>query len=323
MRVPAMAVVLAVALCLALPASAKGRSPSLDAQSAFDSLATQRAKSGAFDASLAPLLVEAAAAVHIDPAAWPDAAHPLLASLRPAGNGTLLEQVRSIHARAVSGHATPQDTAAVQASFANGQYGDLVLLNDDAWAILSLRALGVPATDDYLQAAAHHVAAQQDAGGGWSWRIGGAPSSDVTGMALVALKQANALPADAAASARAYLEARQNATGGYAEERGAPNCDSTVWAIRGLHAAGAPTPANAWAYLAGLHQPDGGFAYQPGQPSNPLCTAEVAALLGEWVAAGRDLSAYAGTTQDAPSPAFTALAAGLLLLAAVAAKRRA
>jgi hypothetical protein len=319
-----MVVVLAVALCLALPAGAKGRSPSLDAQSAFDSLATQRAKTGSFDASLAPLLVEAAAAIRIDPAAWPDAAHPLLASLRPAGNGTLLEQVRSIHARAVSGHATPQDTAAVQASFANGQYGDLVLLNDDIWAIRSLRALGVPAADDYLQAAAHHVAAQQDAGGGWSWRIGGAPSSDVTGMALVALKQANALPAEAAASARAYLGARQNATGGgYAEEGGAPNCDSTVWAIRGLQAAGAPTPASAWAYLAGLHQSDGGFAYQPGQPSNPLCTAEVAALLGEWVAAGRDLSAYTGTMQGAPSPTFTALAVGLLSLAAWAAKRRA
>ncbi|MCA1812004.1 MAG: hypothetical protein LC623_08350 [Halobacteriales archaeon] len=311
------ALALAVVLCLLAP-TADARSPAADARSALDSLATLRSRDGAFDAGIAPLLVEAAVANGVDPAQWPDRAHPALASLRPSGNGTLLEQIRSIHARAIAGRGTPQDTAAIQEAFHDGQYGDLLLLNDDVWALRSLRALGVPASDSRLQAAASRLATQQDEGGGWPWRLGGAPSSDVTGMAAVGLAAAQALPPGAAAAAHAYLAARHNATlGGYAEVDGAPNCDSTVWAIRGLHALGEAAPADAWGYLAGLHQPDGGYAYQAGQPSNPLCTAEVATLLGEWGAERRDLSAYRGTmTRSAPLAGLPLLAAALLLLAA-------
>ncbi|HEX2065696.1 MAG TPA: hypothetical protein VHI93_02690 [Candidatus Thermoplasmatota archaeon] len=253
-----------VALALLPTPAAAARIPLADARSALDTLATLRGPGGGYDPGMAPLAVEAAAALGIDPALWPSRERSALAALRPAGNGTLLEQVRSIHARAVAGRGTPADAAAAEATFQEGQFGDIVLLNDDVWAIRALRALGTSASDAYLQASARRVASHQDPGGGWPWRIGGSPSVDVTGMAAVALVQAGALPPEAAAAARGYLAARHNATtGGFSEHEagGAANCDSTVWAVRGLHALGQPAPPSALAYLASLHQPDGGYAY--------------------------------------------------------------
>jgi hypothetical protein len=316
-RVRALALVLALATALGAlaPAAQAARSPLTEARSGLDTLATLHDAAGRFDPAMAPPIVEAAVAVGTDPAFWPNAEHPVLASLRPADNGTLLSQVRAIRARALAGHGTPDDVATIQASFRNGQFGDPVLLNDDMWALRAIHALGAASLRDYARAAATRLAGQQDASGGWSWLLGGVPSSDVTGMAAVALQEAGVLPSETAAKARAYLAARQNATsGGYAQDAGAANCDSTVWAIRGLDALGAPVPAPAWAYLAGLHQPDGGFAYQPSQASNAFCTAEVATLLGDWSQQHRDLSAYAGGgTQRAPAAGLTLAAAALWL----------
>jgi hypothetical protein len=310
----------AAALLLALlPAALAARSPLQDARSGLDTLATLHGADGSFDAGMAPLIVEAAVAVGTDPAAWPTASHPVLASLRPPGGPDLLAQVRSIHARAVAGHGTAQDVAAVQGAFHDGQFGDPLLLNDDIWAIRALRALGVSRGDDLVQAAAHRLAGQQGDDGGWSWRLGAPSSTDVTGMALVSLQEVQALPPDGAARAGAYLAARQagGPDGGYAADTGASNCDSTVWAIRGLQALGTPAPATAWQSLAGLHQSDGGFAYQAGQPSNALCTAEAATLLGEWASAGRDLSAYSGAAaKGSPAAGVTLLLAALGLAAA-------
>ncbi|MEA3203956.1 MAG: hypothetical protein QOI63_1636, partial [Thermoplasmata archaeon] len=247
-RVLALVLALAVALSTLAPDAAAKRSPLEEARSGLDSLATLRDGGGAFDPAIAPLLVEAAVALGTDPAFWPDAAHPVLASLRPAGNGTLLAQVRALHARARAGHGTPADVAALEASFRDGQFGDPVLLNDDMWALRAAHALGTGAIRlaAYAQAAAHRLASEQDPGGGWSWRLGGPASVDVTGMAAVALLEAKALEDGNTTAARAYLAARQNATsGGYAEEGGAANCDSTVWAIRGLAALAAPVPPAA------------------------------------------------------------------------------
>lgn len=316
------AFVVAMALCVLAPSAAATRSPMQEARSGLDTLATLHAANGSFDPQMSPLLVEAAVAVGTDPAAWPSRAHPVLASLpAPIAGGDLLPQLRPIHARAVAGRGTSQDVAAVQAGFQDGQFGDVVLLDDDIWAIRALRALGVPASDDLLQAAARRLVEQEGADGGWSWRLGNPSSTDMTGMALVALTEAQALPPEAADHARAYLAARHaNATGGgYPEEAGAANCDSTVWAIRGLQALGDAPPVDAWAFLAALHLPDGGFADQPGQPSNPVCTAEVAALLGEWTKAGRDLSGYSGPAQGAPG---LAVAAPVAVLALAVASRR-
>lgn len=323
MRAAALALLCACALLPALPTAA-ARPAASDALGAVEALAAQRGVDGRFDPGLAPLVVEAAVAVGVDAAHWPDGTHSALASLPPLNaSAPLISQVRAIHARAVAGRGTPQDTAYVEGTFHDGQFGDPVLLNDDLWAVRALLALGVPTHDGMVQAAAQRLVAEQDPGGGWSWRLGGGPSSDVTGMALVALAEAQ-VPAPAGAAG--YLaRTHDNATGGYAEDAagGAANCDSTVWAIRGLHALGQGAPADTWAYLARLHQDGGGFAYQPGQGANALCTAEAAALLGEWRGAGRDLSAYAGAGAARSTPGLSALPALALALTGAARRRRA
>lgn len=345
----ALLAALAGTLLVGLPHVSAAGPASTDAQAALGWLAAHRQPTGTFETGLAPLVVEAAMANGLDPSSWPEESHPALASLvsAAASSPSLLAGVRAMHARAIAGAATANDTAALMGSYRGGQFGEETLLNDDIWALRTLVAAGAwhdPSARAAMQAAAQNLSAAQASDGGWSWQRGGASSTDLTGMVLVALREtaqaagwkaegaeASFLPEAALSAAQRYLQGA-GSNGGYGERAGTtPNCDSTVWAIRGLDAAAAQVPLGAWSYLAGLHGADGGFAYQAErdqrgggskgpqaapQPSNALCTAEVATLLGEWTHLHGEPAGYGPATHSSPAqPVIPVLVAVLGLVA--------
>jgi len=304
---------LAAALLVALPATA---GPSRDPrQAALDYLATLPAEA---QTQLAPYLVEAAVANHLDPRQWPGG-HAALATVGDPGNATLQPQIRPLYALAIAGAPLGNRADRVLGWFNNGQFGDAQLRNDDAWALLALHAAhrGGARMDE----AARNLAAAQDASGGWAWTVGGAPDVDTTGMVLEALAANAALTPDAAGRARQWLNGAANATGGFPAQPGkAPNCDSTAWAMRGLWAAGARDNATTSAvrFLQVLQNPDGGIALAPGNVSNPLCTAEAATVLG-MVWQRSPLGSSTSTHRDGPGLEGWA---GVAAVAAVALIRR-
>jgi hypothetical protein len=90
----------------------------------------------------------------------------------------------------------------VQLGFVGGQFGSPSAINDDAWALLALRAAGTPASDPRLQLAAQYVLAAERPGGGWSWSVTGLADPDDTGAVLMALAAVDA-PGRGPAVARA------------------------------------------------------------------------------------------------------------------------
>ncbi|MHB8632648.1 MAG: hypothetical protein ACYDBQ_01590 [Thermoplasmatota archaeon] len=259
--------------------------------------------------SLAPYVMEAAAAAGLNVSTWPPSS-PVLAFVPPPAPQGGLATLRAAHARAVAGlppvdaNGTPL-AADLLGSFRGGQFGLPDLLNDDAWTILTLSAL--KSDDPRIHVAARHLA--ENGTGGWSWSRGGPPEVDMTGMVATALAAAHeSIPGGVAA----YLVAHQHTGGGFDEAGGNPNCDSTVWALRGLAAVGRPNPAG-WRYLDSLRQADGGYAYDL-PPSNALCTAEVATLFAD-ANAGR-IAAPSESSSAVPLVACLAV-----LLAAVVVRR--
>lgn len=320
----AAAVVAGLALLLVVtpsPTVAKGQTPQQAAlgaaQLALDHLQAQAP--GALDA----YLLEDAAAAGRDPHAWPTAS-PLAGRVPPPQFAPdLLPGLRPAYARSVA-HLPSVDAAgqpvalAVMHAFDGQQWGNPALLNDDAWSLRVLAALGPLDANATRGAAA--LADAQAAGGGWSWKRNGTPDVDSTGMILVALHEAGLA---APPQALAFVQSAQSPDGGFATEPGgAANCDSTVWALRAAAAAGQPAPQGAWAYLLGLAHvvPDGvAYAYTTGGGDNALCTAEVAGLLADAGSGRVPLEGWpqpAGTRVDAPGIGL------VVALAAVALARR-
>ena len=265
-------------------------------------------------ASIAPYLVEAAVAAGLDPALWPPVAGGALGRIVvPEPGGPLLALLRPAHALALAGvplgDVSGRDLASeIRASFDGTQFGDPALLNDDAFAILALAADGASPLDARLAAAGRFLAARQ--AGGWSWAEGGPPGTDMTGIVLHALAWTQT-PYDAAA-AWAFLETTKTSGGGWGESpAGDANCQSTVWGLRATALLGTPPPAADWDFLLALQAPDGGFRHQPGHPSDPLCTAEAATLLGLAAVGGIAFSDVSGRSQpETPLAALLALLLG-------------
>ncbi|MFA5943293.1 MAG: prenyltransferase/squalene oxidase repeat-containing protein [Candidatus Thermoplasmatota archaeon] len=318
----ALVAVMALALVLASTSvEAKGDALPAARDAALEFLARQGGD-GAYPAGLAPYAVEAAVAAGLDAASWPSRERSALAGvLVPAMGEPLLRLVRPAHAIALAGgdltdwNGDDLETR-LRAGFDGAQFGDAVLLNDDAYALLALRATGAPSDDAMVESSARFLADHQNADGGWGYAAGSSSGTDTTGMVLAALASGVETGATAWASdGRAFVNTTR-AGAGYAEmPGGTANCDSTVWALRTL---GDHGDAQAWEFLLGLQQADGGVAYQPGQPSNALCTAEAAALFAD-AAAGRIPAPGFGS--DRGVPASSAILASALLVGLAAATR--
>jgi energy-coupling factor transport system substrate-specific component len=186
-------------------------------------------------------------------------------------------------ARAVRG----QDLVAALARRVGRGGSVLHQANLTAFAILALRAAGVPRGSAVVRRAAGWLAAQQNADGGFGFLARGYPSdvddTAAIAQALVAAAGRSAVTARAAA----FLRAAQNRDGGMGQEPGAAsNAQSTGWAIEGLvaagvrpgglHRGGARSPV---AYLDSLVQPDGAVRYARTTVQSPVWVTG-SALLG-------------------------------------------
>jgi hypothetical protein len=248
-------------------------------------LAHARAADGTYGGYNPVYAAEAAAEAGQDLRAWPDDATPILADLHPYqyASGGLYGDERLAHALGMDGldpRASPWGdlVAQIQANFTGGQYGDPAYVNDDAWAILGLRAAGVPASDPQVQAAASFLLAGRDADGGWS-NVPRAATSDAddTGAALLALRLAGA---DVAGDLRASLYLNRTHAQGGGHGAGvslspSPNCQSTVWALRGYEALGIPPPSDDLPWLLARQDASGELG------ADGWCTAESVAFLAE------------------------------------------
>jgi hypothetical protein len=275
-----LAASLALLVLLAPAAQAKGvaaqRGPALDY------LADHVDGAGPMTANIA----EAAHANGLDLAAWPTEDDPVVAHLpvefpEDAANITLLRPLRAL---AFAGHpAAAADgdlTARAYGKLGPHGYGDRRTFNDDAYALLALRAAGL-AVDDRLQATRDHLLAAQGQDGGWGWTLGSPSDTDMTSLVVEALHATGGVPGEAAAHARDFL-ATTRSSAGFGETSGSePNCESTVWGIRATQRLGAAPRDDDWWFLLSLQQRDGGFAHLPGGTADLLCTSEAATLLGE------------------------------------------
>ena len=246
-----------------------------------------------YERGYATNVVEAVARTGRDPQRWPSPGQSAFSQLAPYDgvDGPYYSYLRVAHAAGTSGY-DPRDVngldyvALVRAGFVGGQSGSATFVNDDAWAILALRAAGVGVEDEQVRSSAVALRATQLPDGGWSHQVGALRSfTDVTGMALAALR-ASGDEMSRYASAAALLDATYDAaTGGHRDRvGGGVNCQSTVWALHGYAALGLAERPESLAYLRRLQHADGGLgtSLQPnGRPTQPnaFCTAEAVPVL--------------------------------------------
>jgi energy-coupling factor transport system substrate-specific component len=158
--------------------------------------------------------------------------------------------------------------------------------NLTAFAILALRAGGVPKDAPTLRRAGGWLAAQQNEDGGFGFLTRGFASDvDDTAGALQALAALGGRRATAR-RAVAYLRAAQNEDGGFPLQPGAAsNAQSTAWAIQGFAAAGVRPGTvrrdgsrSPLGYVRSLVEPDGAVRYSRTSAQTPIWVTAYAAL---------------------------------------------
>ena len=275
-------------------------------------VATQQGADGAWSLTSQGYLLEAAASSGLDPKQWPTpqrsafAAQPIeacghLALPADRQDCQYKSLLRVVEAVGASGY-DPADVNGisaveqVRAGFVAGQFGQPQYVNDDVWAILALRAAGVPASDPQVRAAAQNVRDAQLDDGGWSHTaLGGRSGIEMTGFALAALAAAGE-DVRANAAARAYVERAYDATtGAYRNPLGDHNAQTTVWGIHAAALLGIPQP-KALDRLRSLQTTSGGFSISGGDAPDLFATVEIVPVLA---GARFPLPAYAPGAVDA------------------------
>ncbi len=104
------------------------------------------------------------------------------------------------------------------------QIGDPTLLNDDIFGILALKAAGRSVSGTLVTGLVKH----QGSDGGWGINPGGASSTDMTALALIALK-GTGTDQGVMNQGLDYLRVRQNSDGGFATMSGGSSLGSTAW----------------------------------------------------------------------------------------------
>lgn len=274
---------LVVFALVALP-HLSGGATGVPVQRGLEYLATQ------LDATYPTNIVEAASGAGLDPKRWPSEGANAFERLSPYGSDETAvynSHLRIAYAAGTAGY-DPRNVngvdhvAAIRAGFTGAQFGSPTYVNDDIWAILGLRAAGVPVWDPQLRDAVSVVRAAQRIDGGWSYLAADVTGwTDVTGMALSALAVAG-LDMSEFSDARSFLDATRITSGGHASKPGgsSANCQSTAWAIHGYHALGVETEKASLDFLRSLQRADGGFGISSSASgSNAFCSAEAVLVL--------------------------------------------
>lgn len=158
-------------------------------------------------------------------------------------------------------------------------------VNLTAFAILSLRSAGVPASDQRVARAARWLRNQQQDDGGFGFMQKGASSSDVddTAAAVQALAAVGGVGVQGRNAAVRFIRAARSASGGYPQVAGGvPNAQSTAWAIQGLIAL-RPSATESdieipSSWLRGLIGPSGAVAYSKASRQTPVWVTAQAVL---------------------------------------------
>jgi hypothetical protein len=141
-------------------------------------------------------------------------------------------------------------------------------LNATMWGVIALHAAGKSAP----AASIRYLLRNQRPSGGWSWAAGGAPDSNDTAAAVLALR-AGGTGAHHPAIGRAlrYLRRLQTPDGGFelVAGRGA-DAQSTAWAVQAFLAATAAPGAAAYRYLARVQRADGSIRYSARYATTPV-----------------------------------------------------
>ena len=149
---------------------------------------------------------------------------------------------------------------------ASGAFGTTV--NATVWGVIALRAAGerVPA------ASARYLLAKQHRSGGWSWAAGGAPDSNDTAAAVLALRATGVGARNVAiVGGLHYLRRLQNADGGFELVSGrGSDVQSTAWAVQAFLAAKEAPGRAAYRYLTRLQRADGSLRYSARFATTPV-----------------------------------------------------
>jgi hypothetical protein len=148
----------------------------------------------------------------------------------------------------------------------NGAVGPT--LNSTIWGILALRAAGEPPPPRSVE----YLLRRQHRSGGWSWAAAGAPDSNDTAAAVMALRATGVGTRNPAiVRALRYLRRHQNPDGGFELVAGrGSDVQSTAWAIQAFLAAKARPGREAYRYLERMRRADGSLRYSARYAVTPV-----------------------------------------------------
>lgn len=210
----------------------------------------------------------------------------------------------------------------LQALAKEDQLGEISLLNDDIFGLLSLSASGPLADPQITQNSLNFIINHQAADGGFSWSADttcawcGSDSND-TAAAIQALQLAkdtgltHAELDTALEKATQYLLSTQKDTGGFGYDFfSEADGSSTAWALMALHSLGlsdSPAAQIASDWLINNQESDGGFHWMSGYGSDTSTTSyAVIALSGHSLVPhifSLPLASPSPELQPSPSPA--------------------
>jgi hypothetical protein len=158
--------------------------------------------------------------------------------------------------------------AKLKSYYDGNQMGDVGLVNDDIWSILSLASV-YQADSAEAVAAKNFLLANQNADGGWGYAVGGDSDTNDTAAAIMALTEAGVSSADMAiANAINYFQSLQNDDGGFPYNPvwgSDSDSGSDAWVISALYKIGQNPTAwdkggnNPVTHLESLQDTDGGY----------------------------------------------------------------
>lgn len=173
--------------------------------------------------------------------------------------------------------------AKLKTYYNNDQFGDINLLNDDAWSILALASVGQKNLSE-IENAKNYLINHQNIDGGWGYALNGESDTNDTAAIIIALIEAGVSKSDEKITkAVSYLHTMQNDDGGFGWNIGSmSDSGSDGWVVIALNKLG--ESAGSWqkngntpiSHLDSLQDSDGGYWWvEPGESefNNKVMTA--------------------------------------------------